>query len=878
MSMRRLRGWLLACLCGLAMTGSPAAWAVLCSQVFPANATQGGVDLTTAVDAVFASQTSYSTFPTSSIIHYDSPGQWVYQSASLGTRDVITVKAGATTWLFFDGDLNLQPQSSINPFSAALNSGGNPEDLIIIVRGTLNIGTNNVINALMYATGDVIVQPNANIAGAITAKGTVTVQNPGNTTIAYDADAAASFDMPTACSDQVVDHFRLDYGSPGLTCQPHSIQVSACGDAACSTRVVAAGAVVARNTTTGTDLAYASFTTDASGSAVVPLSVTTAATVSLRVGGSTTQCTTAGCLLAFSGSALRVTAPDLIAGQADTLTVSHCDAVVANSTLSVQFWSAYLDPVAGNQQVFVNGSAMGRSQAEGTTVSLSFVNGSATVPLRYADAGQLQLQARTSYTDKNKQYVLAGASRPFVSRPYALRLLPGALAGSSCFAAGGALSLTAPGCNHWPAGDDFSLGIQAVAADGSTVTPNFRLDNVELGSALVAPADGVNGSLSQPTYNHLLGNTTTLSLRHSEAGIFRLSATPRANAYFGYTVAGGEALVGRFTPAYLGVTSTASLTPACGAFSYQGQVIPFAGGQPQITVSGYNRQGVVTSNYDRAPFWRLAPPQRQPYSLSSAASKPNLAGRLQSLGVAQSLALADSGAADGSRAFDWPAAAGREADALLWALPSPPTAEDLPFVLSAAGEHVRLGLRAAQLTDADGICYRGSGGSMAACQDFSHAFGGSEVRLGRLRIDDASGPGNQALDLPYWLESWQPAAGGPAFGATVGDSCSQAALGAVALADFTGDLQASHFPTPPGTLEAAPLSTPQPTGVLRLQPPYRSGSVLASLSGLNGSAPALPWLRFDWNGDGSPEAPAGRATFGEYASQRAIIFRREVYR
>ncbi|MOA40164.1 hypothetical protein D3C78_1620080 [compost metagenome] len=97
------------------------------------------------------------------------------------------------------------------------------------------------------------------------------------------------------------------------------------------------------------------------------------------------------------------------------------------------------------------------------------------------------------------------------------------------------------------------------------------------------------------------------------------------------------------------------------------------------------------------------------------------------------------------------------------------------------------------------------------------------------------------------------------------------------LSDFTGDLQASHFPTPPGTLEAA-TGTPLPSGVIRLPAPNDKGSALVSLSGMDGATPALPWLLFDWDGNGTPEAPSALATFGVLSSQRALIFRREVYR
>jgi hypothetical protein len=42
----------------------------------------------------------------------------------------------------------------------------------------------------------------------------------------------------------------------------------------------------------------------------------------------------------------------------------------------------------------------------------------------------------------------------------------------------------------------------------------------------------------------------------------------------------------------------------------------------------------------------------------------------------------------------------------------------------------------------------------------------------------------------------------------------------------------------------------------------------------------LPWLQYDWStgGAGPPdENPTSRATFGIYAGQRPVIFRRELY-
>lgn len=910
--MQRLCKWLLACLFCLGVFGSPVVRAALCSQVFPQNATASGVVLDLA--GLMDGQT-YVDFPNTGA-HYSSPGTWYYNNGTLGTWDSITVKAGATTWLFFDGDLTLQPQSSLNPYSTKpTGSGGNPEDLIIIVRGNLAIGTKNDINALIYATGNVTLQPQSSVLGAITAQGTITLDSGASVT--YDPYAASTFNLPGACSDGKVHHYQLSYSSHALTCQAHSVTVTACSNADCTTTYTG-GTSSLTLSPGGTPISFV-------GSASTTVSVRTATVpptpVDLAVSGSnpapagSTLCRIDGgaastnCSLTFHDSGFIFDVPHLLAGKPQTgialqavrkdNATQRCVPAFGPATRTLQFWSDYADLNTGSMPVHVNGGPVSTSETAPTSLALNFDStATAYLAVRYDDAGLMQLNARFDGTWLEAGLLMLGSDQ-FVSKPYGLHI--STPSDSTCTAADLA------GCSVLrTAGDSFPLTIRAVAwqADGEALTeaalrdnpttPNFQLNGIALNSMLVEPSvasGGVAGTFYRHaadgtrqaaliSYDHAVGASTTLQVGQSEVGIYRITATPPAGTYHTLTVSGGaSALIGRFTPAYLGVTSTASLTPACGAFSYQGQSINFSGGQPGIVVTGYNRQGAVTQNYDREPFWRLASPERQAYSFSNA-GKPGLVTRLQSLGVAQSLAVEDSGSADGSRAFDWRAdsATARLADALLWQLPSPPTTEDLPFVLSAAGEHVQLKVAAAELTDLDGICYRGSAGSSATCQDFSHALGGTEVRLGRLRIDAASGPGNQSLDLPYWLESWQASASGPVFGATTGDSCStQAALGDVVLSDFTGDLQASHFPTPPGTLEAA-TGTPLPTGVIRLPAPNRSGSVLASLSGLNGATPVLPWLLFDWDGNGTPEAPAARATFGEYSGTRALIFRREVYR
>lgn len=882
--MSGLRNALIAVMYVLVLVASPGARAALCSQVFPANTTSAGVDLSPAIDAIFTglSPSDYSTFSGSSV-HYSTPNDWYYRSGTLGTWSSITVKAGATTWLFFDGDLTLQPQSTINPYSVARDSGGRPQDLVIIVRGNLTIGTQNTINALIYATGNVDAQPQANITGAITAKGTVTLDSKAKVT--YDSAAAASFDLPGLCSDGSLHHYQLSYASQALTCQPQAVTVTACTDASCSTAYTAGtssltlspgGSALSFTGTTTTTVAVRSAQTVSLGVSAASPAPTNATLCRVDGGAATSNCS-----LTFADAGLLVQVPDLLAGRPDTLTVTavrksdnsaFCVPAFANVSRPVQLWSTYLDPDAatqvGNQAVAVDGNAISASAASPTIVTLSFnASGQASASLSYADAGQLQLDARYlgSATHADTGLVMSGADT-FVSRPYGLHLASDA----SCSTA------SVAGCTVLrAAGDSFPLRIRAVAwqADGEALTasaladnpttPNFRLSGIALASSLIAPSGGDSGSLSLTDYSHLLGSETTLNPSQSEVGIFTITATPPATGYFGYTVGGGESgLVGRFTPAWLGASVSAELAEACGAHSYQQQEIGFVGGLgPLLTVTGYNRLGAVTKNYDRGEFWRLAAPQREDYLSITGLASLDAAGRLQTTGSAQSTALASDLAGDGARQFRW------ADDRLLWTAAVQPQADDLPFGSSGA-VIARLRVAAAQLTDADGVCYASGG-----CSDFAHDFGGSEVRLGRLRFGNAFGSELQGLDVPFWLESWQSLGSGlNDFRTESGDSCSAPLLGSPALLVVAGSVQPADFAA---SSVIAPLAG---QGTVRLPAPGKEGSVSVGLSGLEGATPALAWLLYDWNGDGTREAARGLATFGIYRGSAPLIFRREIYR
>jgi len=678
---------------------------------------------------------------------------------------------------------------------------------------------------------------------------------------------------------QQIDHFEFIYTASALTCNPQPVTIRACLNSSCSSLYTNPVSVTLSPASYWTATAPATVSgstiTFTGGSALAQLRVPTAGSVALAAQSSVpttkpnsqTVCSTAGCQINYADSGLLLQVPNLLAAKPTPATISavrksddalQCVPAFANVERVVQFTSAYADPATGSQPVVVNGSNVG---AVASNINLSFDStGTAPLLVRYDDAGLMSLDARYSGSAATGDVgLLLRDDDQFVSKPYGLLLETDT--DSSCTAG--------INCPLYPngvrAGDPFSLRIKAVAwqSDGEAltaaalgnnlVTANFQLGDITLTSAVVAPSDGVAGALSPGDYDHLLGSQTSVDTAISEVGVFRLSATPTAS-YFGETVSGGTSgLVGRFIPAYLGAAGDASLTPSCGsAFSYQGQPMDFADShEPTLTITAYNRGGNVTTNYDRGDFWRLSTPAVGSYS--SVTGIAGLDARLASQGTA-SLLQEGVGDGNGARSYRWSDEQLRYDPGLL------PSSADYPFMAK-----LQQRFAAAALTDQDGACH----GSGTACEGFVYDFAdapGSEVRLGRLRIDNAHGSELQSLGLPMVLESWQSAAGG-SFQFEGLDTCTTAAvLGAPLLDQYTAGLAAGE--TTPSL--SWPLNPAEHLLLLSAPGSGNDGSVQASF-------PLAPtWLQYPWDGV-SRSAARGLATFGIYKGAAPLIFRREIY-
>ncbi|WP_421316890.1 DUF6701 domain-containing protein [Aeromonas veronii] len=437
-----------------------------------------------------------------------------------------------------------------------------------------------------------------------------------------------------------IDHFQLDHSGQPLTCNPETVTVKACADAACSTLITDPVTATLSLTPTSASNGWigGNTVTFSSGSTTVQLRNNTPTAVTIGVSGSTpttkpfstTLCkagagtpSAAACTLNFADSGFFFDVPDTYSNQPQDVTISAVkkDDITKQcvpgftGVRSVGFWGTYNNPNTNNfgSKISIDGNAIATYAANvpsptPTTLNLAFDNqGKATLKkVTYPDAGQMQLSASHNGSGETAGLVMKGADT-FVARPVGLCITPpqgGCAAGDSS-------------CPVFKkAGEAFQVDIKAMAWEsandgdicvGNQTTPNFSLPNIALGSTLVAPNPGTNATLGTTAYSHVAAanSANNVSQTVSEVGVFRMTATPPAakspegstisTGYFGYTIPPASSMpVGRFVPWDYSL-SNGFITPACNAFTYMSQ--PFASG---FVLTARNLQKGTTENYQGA--------------------------------------------------------------------------------------------------------------------------------------------------------------------------------------------------------------------------------------------------------------------------------------
>ncbi|MGR1224675.1 DUF6701 domain-containing protein [Aeromonas veronii] len=430
-----------------------------------------------------------------------------------------------------------------------------------------------------------------------------------------------------------IDHFQLDHSGQPLTCNPETVTVKACADAACTTLITDPVTATLSLTPTSASNGWigGNTVTFSGGSTTVQLRNNTPTAVTIGVSGSTpttkpfstTLCkagagtpSAAACTLNFADSGFFFDVPDTYSNQPQDVTISAVkkDDITKQcvpgftGVRSVGFWGTYNNPNTNSfgSKISIDGNAIATYAASvslptPTTLNLTFDNqGKATLKkVTYPDAGQMQLSASHNGSGETAGLVMTG-SDTFVARPVGLCITPpqgGCAAGDSS-------------CPVFKkAGETFQVDIKAMAWEsandgdicvGNLTTPNFALTNIALATQLVAPIPGQNAQVGTASYNHSNGmginNLNKVTQSVSEVGVFRMTATPPVNGYFNYTIPSTQSQpVGRFIPADFNLVS-GDIVPACNEFSYMGQ--PFG---VMLDVLARNTTGVQTRNYT-GPF------------------------------------------------------------------------------------------------------------------------------------------------------------------------------------------------------------------------------------------------------------------------------------
>ncbi|HHC5060779.1 TPA: DUF6701 domain-containing protein [Aeromonas veronii] len=434
-----------------------------------------------------------------------------------------------------------------------------------------------------------------------------------------------------------IDHFQLDHSGQPLTCNPETVTVKACADAACTTLITDPVTATLSLTPTSASNGWigGNTVTFSGGSTTVQLRNNTPTAVTIGVSGSTpttkpfstTLCkagagtpSAAACTLNFADSGFFFDVPDTYSNQPQDVTISAVkkDDITKQcvpgftGVRSVGFWGTYNNPNTNSfgSKISIDGNAIATyagsvSSPTPTTLNLTFDNqGKATLKkVTYPDAGQMQLSASHNGSGETAGLVMTGSDK-FVARPVGLCITPPQ---GVCVAGDSSCPV------FKKAGETFQVDIKAMAWEstndgdicvGNQTTPNFSLPNIALGSTLVAPNPGTNATLGTTTYNHVAAanSLNSVSQTVSEVGVFRMTATPPvakppegstvSTGYFGYTIPTASSVpVGRFVPWDFNLLSGV-LTPACGQFSYMSQ--PFG---VKMTVQARNKSAGVTKNY-----------------------------------------------------------------------------------------------------------------------------------------------------------------------------------------------------------------------------------------------------------------------------------------
>lgn len=669
-----------------------------------------------------------------------------------------------------------------------------------------------------------------------------------------------------------IDHFDFTPQETPLTCKPTPITVSACMDAACTStfpgnvtvNLAPTGWVEAQPVTLTNGVGTFNFRRTTIG-AQTNFNVTSSS-VPVKAFSQVTCNNTRPCSITWQDSGFVFTLPTMTSNKptaeislralktSGTPPTEHC-APAWSGSRSVGFYSSYLTPNSGTLAMAVRDTNtatltnIGQSLATRTNLNLQFnANAEAKIVVRYPDAGRVQLNAyyQGGIATGDSGLILQGQSDN-VAMPagfcvQAMQIANNALPQSACLNATCPAYQVAGGAT--PAGAQFPMRIRAMAWEldgeldaqfctGNAVTPNFQQNPLSVSSVRAPDADlSANGVLGVNSTSITAAGTVAINNQTlSEVGRFKFNVG--GDNYLGLTLPiTGSDFYGRFIPAnyLIGINQ---YDKACSSqFTYAGSSsTPIKTGQSfplNITVTARNLSNNTTQNYQGS------------YAKLTGLTYSDWSGGLA--------------VTDGDFSITAPLSflAGVSTNAIT----------NATYNFSSVHGPRNIALRA-NAADSDGV----TGVATSTTEN--------DYRLGRLSVENAYGPEQIALPIPLRTEYFD----GTRYRLNTLDSCTTYQQSSASL--IYGSLPAGTTSIAgPGTTQSLANGVSSTTNPLLL-----SASGLGNTGSVNvvftppAAAPSppapLPWLFFDWDGDGTVEYPTGTATFGRYRGSDRVIYWRE---
>jgi hypothetical protein len=639
-----------------------------------------------------------------------APGKYYINDLKLEDSAAISISPSGLVKLYINNQLDMKRNSTMNASGSAVDL-----QLLIYDNGEYKSDKNVQFKGTIVAPGSstkVELGDNSIITGGVYSGGEVKWKK--NSAQIFTAAEIRASALALGCL--LADHFDIKHDTVGINCQAEPVTIEAhwqdhtvstiyTGTLNLSTStgngdwsvITGMGPII--NGSVDDGIASYDMVDGDDGVVVLGLKDTTVETVNINVSDGLVMETTGTALssedqdLVFAQAGFRfIDAADIaiidtqIAGKSSSVAPAaqtlylqairssddgvSCSGVFANGvTANIDLGSSCSNPVSclAGQRVSVTNNASTtaianpQNQDAGSnysSVPLTFTTGSrAQIDLYYADAGEIQLNARYDIPladGSASGNIMTGNSNTFAVRPFGFELdfsgdrasngITGpsyaADANGSTFQIAGASFPVSMAAVAWNSTDDLdNNGVPDVCADlsNNTITNNFGNETIPvtptaviLSHTLLAPVAGVAGTVStSASSGYFASGVGSKTIAWNEVGIMDLDATLSSYLGSGQGVSGNVCNVGRFYPdnfviANPVITNRSDIVACADPFTYMGENFTIS---YELQATSLNPPGSITQNYINS-FAKLDPAVLADMNYAATDNGTNLTARL----------------------------------------------------------------------------------------------------------------------------------------------------------------------------------------------------------------------------------------------------------